>query len=122
MRRSAKQTAVLLVVILTRSGQTRARVSAKTLRILSGRTDLRVAFIQQVTSEIADFGWIMGELDNGGYGVINAKTLEAAKSVTVKKLLNFDERKAIKAGTVSWEVFEAEASPAEDDSSPDEDD
>jgi hypothetical protein len=121
MHRTAKQTACLLAVILKRSEQNRARVSAKTLRILSKRKHLRSAFVVEVISELADgYDWILFELSTGGYGAVQAKTLEAAKVVTVKRLLTDQERRDLRRGVADFEGFEQEAAP--DDEPSDEDD
>lgn len=110
--RTPYEAALLLAVLLGRSGQTRARVSAKTLKLLAKRANLRTAFVIEMMAALAnDFGWLMTDLASGGYGVIQAKTLEAAKPVTVKKLMTEDERKALRRGQIDLAAFEQEVSP-----------
>jgi hypothetical protein len=117
--RTPEQTAILLAVVLVRSGQTRARVSAKTIRILGRRRHLRQAFVVLVTEELAEFGWSLFEILSGGYGAIQTKTLEAAKAVTVKRWITDDEKKALRQGKADWGALEKEANP--DQEQPDDD-
>jgi hypothetical protein len=118
--RTARETAILLAVILNRSGHTRARISGKTIKLLALRQNLRSAFVVEVVAEIAEFGWILFELGSGGFGAVQAKTLEAAKSVTAKRLLTDDERKASRRDNIDWVAFELEARPPQEDSTDDE--
>ena len=118
MKRNAKQTACLLAVILKRSEQTRARLSAKTIKLLAVRQNLRSAFVVELIAALADYDWIMFELASGGYGVVQAKALEAAKSVTARRWLTDDERRAIRRGTEDSTAFENEVVP--ENSEPDE--
>ncbi|MCZ4289712.1 hypothetical protein [Hoeflea alexandrii] len=115
MNRTSTQTACLLAVILQRSGNTRARVSAKTIRILSKRTQLRSAFIVELIAVLADrYDWILFELAVGGYGAVKASTLEAARPVTAKRLLTDDERQALRRKNASFDQFEEEVAPEHD--------
>lgn len=113
--RTAYEAAVLLAVILNRSGQSRARISAKTIKKLAVRTNLRTAFVIDLTAELAEFGWVLCELSSGGYGVIQAKALEAARSMTTK-LLTADERD----GDLDWEMLVEEARPPVEEQDDDE--
>jgi hypothetical protein len=117
--RTVYQTAVLLAVILNRSEQNRARVSSKTIRVLAGRQNLRSAFVVELTAALAEFGWILFELASGGFGAVQAKALEAAKSATAKRLLTEEERRGLKKEGWDWAPFEREARPQQEDT-PDE--
>lgn len=87
--RTPKVTALLIAVMLRRSGERRARMSEKTLRLVSGRKKLRVVFVSSLMEVLqGDFGICMTELDVGGYGLIYVKSLEAAKTITAKKFLD----------------------------------
>lgn len=115
MRRTVEQTALLIAVILNRSGQNRARLSTKTVKSISGRSSLRSAFTVQVIAALADrYEWIMFELAIGGFGAVQAKALEAAKTVTAKRWLAEEERKSLRRGTLDWEQFEEEVAPEQD--------
>jgi hypothetical protein len=115
MLRSAKDTAAILTVLLNRSGQSRARVSATTIKTIATRRNLRSAFVQDLIMEMVEYAWILFELDSGGYGAVQAKALEAAKTVTGKRYLTDEERKAITTGTVDINEFYEEAAPSEED-------
>ena len=118
--RSVYHTAVLLSVILNRSELSRARVSGKTIKLLAVRQNLRSAFVVQLTATLAEFGWILFELPGGGFGAVQAQAIEAAKTVTAKRLLNDDERRALKHGNFDWTEFEREARPQQEDTPDDE--
>lgn len=118
--RTARETAILLAVILKRSERSRARVSVKTIKLLAIRQNLRSAFVVEVVAELAEFGWILFEIASGGFGAIQAKTLEAAKSVTAKRLLTDDERRALRHDNIDWTVFEVELKPQQEDTIDDE--
>jgi hypothetical protein len=121
MYRTAEDTACLLAVLLNRSGQTRARVSAKTIKKLGNRLHLRSSFVVQLADALSSqYDWIIFELMSGGYGAVQAKALEAAKAVTGMRLLTPAERKAITRGSVDIEAFRKEA--ATDLETPDDED
>ena len=115
MYRTATDTATVLAVMLKRSKQTRARISVVAVRVVSNRKVIRAAFIASLSQAMEDFGWIFFELDSGGFGAIQTKTLEAAKPVTPMRWLNDAERKALKLGTFDVAEFAQEASPEEDE-------
>lgn len=87
--KTPEKTALLIAVMLRRSGEKRARMSEKTLRLVSGRKKLRTAFVYSVMEVLQrDIGICMTELDLGGYGLMYVKSLEAAKTITAKKFLD----------------------------------
>ena len=108
--RDPLHTAILLAVILNRSGQPRARVSAKTIKYLGERRHLRRAFVAEVIDSLAEYSWTLTEIDTGGYAALRTKTLQAAKPVTAKRWLTEDERRALRRGKAStYADFECEA-------------
>jgi len=115
--RTARDTAVILAAMLRRSGQTRARISASAVKLISQRNLLRAAFILALAEELEDLAWIFFELRGGGFGAIQTKTLEAAKPVTPMRWLNEAERKALKLGTLDVAALAKEAAPEEDEQS-----
>ena len=115
MNRTARDTAVILAVMLKRSGQTRARVSAAAVKVLSKRHLLRAGFIIGLAEEMEDLAWIFFELRGGGFGAIQTKALEAAKPVTPMRWLNDAERKALRLGTLDVGELATEVSPEEDE-------
>lgn len=109
MRLTATQAALLLAIMVTRSEQTRARVSAKTLKVISHRERLHSSFVQDVRDDLeVNYRLIMFEIDSGGYGIVAAKAVEAAKPLTAKKWISEVERSSIRNGIVDWERLEAE--------------
>ena len=87
--RTPEQSALLIAVLLHRSGERRARLSVKTLKLISRRVHLRGAFVSSVVEILLrDMGICMTELGSGGYGLMYAKALEAARGITAKKHLD----------------------------------
>ncbi len=82
------KTALLLAVLLKRSGKTRARASEKTIKLLSGRVRLRGAFIVEVIARLEDFGVMAVEADRGGFSLISIPALEGAPPITAKAFLS----------------------------------
>lgn len=97
MKRSTEQTAVLVATLLKRSGQRRARISDKTIRVLSKRRTLRDAFKERLSAELDDIGIHLVQLQRGGFGVIPINALDGAPTITAKKYLS-DELKRLKKG------------------------
>jgi hypothetical protein len=120
MKRTARDTALLLAVILKRSDQTRARISAKTLKVLGRRQNLRSAFVVDIIAALADHDWVLFELASGGYGAMQAKALEAAKAVTAAKFLDADERAALRENDELIPSLEEELESDQDDANDDE--
>lgn len=112
--RTPDQTALFIAVMLRRSGERRARMSEKTLRLVAQRKKLRSAFVYSVMEVLQrDIGICMTELDSGGYGLIYVKSLEAAKAITAKKFLDGVHRQTLtqKQEDALWD----EALPEETD-------
>jgi len=97
MKRTAEQTAVLVALILKRSGQKRARVSENTIRVLSKRRTLRDAFKERLRSELDDIGIHLVQLERGGFGIIPINALDGAPTITAKKYLADDLKKLSKS-------------------------
>ncbi|WP_404991844.1 hypothetical protein [Cupriavidus pauculus] len=79
--------ALRLAVLLKRSDKTRARVSEKTLRILSGRSTLRDSFVIGVRNALEDLSVVSVRLDRGGFALIATSALEGAPPALVKNLM-----------------------------------
>jgi len=84
---SVETVALRLAVLLKRTEKTRARVSEKTLRILSGRTTLRDSFVVSIRNALEDFGVVSVRLDRGGFALIATSALEGAPPALVKNLM-----------------------------------
>ena len=87
LMRTAEETAVLLSYMLKLSGQTRGRVTEKTLKRVGGRSYMRDAFVAMVEAHLDDKGIVMTRLQRGGFGLIRASVLEGAPVVTAKEYL-----------------------------------
>lgn len=112
--RTRQETAILLAVLFRRSGLARVRVSETTIRLLSDRRLLKSSFIADVNDRLADYGIYLIELDTGGYALISAKSLEGAKTATVKRLMP-DELDDIRDGLpLDFKKLDKEASDDED--------
>jgi hypothetical protein len=97
MKRSTEQTAVLVALLLKRSGQKRARLSENTIRVLSRRRTLRDAFKERLRAELDDIGLHLVQLERGGFGIIPINALDGAVAITAKKYLSDDLRKLKKS-------------------------
>ncbi len=84
---SPETVALRLAVLLKRTEKTRARVSDRTLRILSGRTTLRDAFVISIRSTLEEYGVVAVRLDRGGFALIATSALEGAPPALVKNLM-----------------------------------
>jgi hypothetical protein len=119
--KTAQQTALVLYIILHRSAQNRARVSAKTIKKLGARKHLRRAFVEELTDALAEYSWQLSEIDSGGYAAIQTKALEGARPVTATTFLTDDERRALRHNKTDWPAFEKEASLEQERPDEDED-
>jgi hypothetical protein len=82
------ETATLLALLFKKAGLNRARISRKTIKLLAYRVNLRSAFVLSVSVELSsNYGLYLIELDSGGFGIVPARSLEAAKPVTAKRYL-----------------------------------
>ena len=97
MKRTTEQTAVLVALLLKRSGHKRARLSENTIRVLSKRRTLRDAFKERLRSELDDIGIHLVQLERGGFGIIPINALDGAPAITAKKYLADDLRKLKKS-------------------------
>lgn len=105
--RTTTESALLIALLFKRSGKTRARVSIKTVRKLSQRKYLRVAFIDNLIDELDDLGFIFIELSRGGFGLIPASSLDGAPAITVKKFLK-DDLKRLRKEEINFTDIEDE--------------
>ena len=95
MHRTAEQTAILLALLFKRANTKRARISEKTIRVLSKRRSLRAVFLQGLRAALDDFGLHMIELERGGFGLIPVSALDGAQAILAKNYIS-NELKALK--------------------------
>lgn len=108
MYRSIEQTAILLAVLLKRAESKRARVSEKTIRVLSKRKTLRVAFISELISALDDLGVHMVELHRGGFGLIPISALDGAPAILAKNYMGEDLKQVRQHGEKAFAKLKEE--------------
>ena len=106
MIRTAEETAILAALLLQKSGLKRGRVSEKTIRKLSKRSQLRRVFIGRLTEQLDDLGLILVELERGGFGIMASSVLEGTPAITAKKYLSEDLSR-LKEGRISFDEIRA---------------
>lgn len=113
--RSSQETAILLALLFKNSELNRARVSKLTFRKISGRKIVRSAFVVDVTEKLSsNYGLYLIELDSGGFGMVPAKSLEAAKPITAKRFLPGIINELRKKAPLDFVELEEELAEAED--------
>jgi hypothetical protein len=90
MHRTAEQTAILLALLFKRASLRRARISERTIRVLSKRRSLRAVFLQGLRGALDDFGIHMIELERGGFGLIPVSALDGAQAILAKSYISDD--------------------------------
>ena len=113
--KTSEETAVILSVMMTRANVTRARISDKTIKFVSGRKQLKASFRIALNDDISQFGFLIVELYSGGQAIIKISALEAAKSFTAKSVLTDEEIKGLKKGTLDINLFREELEENEGD-------
>ena len=103
--RTAEESAVILSIMLTRANVTRARISDKTIKLVSGRVQLKESFRIALNCDIEEYG----------FTIIKISALDAAKSFTARSLLTDEEIKGLKKGTLDLDLFREELSETEGD-------
>lgn len=107
--RTPEEVALILAIILFRSGQKRARISTKTIRFVSGRRYLRDAFMNLVIEALAQHDLGLVELETGGYGLFQTKGLTASRNLTAVRYLSEDELDVLRhGGEIDVEELEEE--------------
>lgn len=93
MQRTAEQTAILLALLFKRANVKRARISERTIRVVSKRRSLRVAFLDRLREELDDLGLHIIELGRGGFGLIPISALDGAASILAKNYITIELRR-----------------------------
>jgi hypothetical protein len=114
MMRTIEQTAILVAVLLKRAEAKRARVSDKTIRVLSKRKTLRVVFLSELVAALDDLGVHMVELERGGFGLIPISALDGAPSILAKNYLSEDLKQVRQGGEKAFAKLRAEVAEGED--------
>jgi hypothetical protein len=86
--RTPRESALLIALLFKRANKTRARISDKTVLILSKRKKyLRASFVELLTAELDDLGFVLVELNRGGFGLIPISALNGAPAITASKFI-----------------------------------
>lgn len=86
-RINAHETALLLALLFKRSNaKQRTRFSSKTVRTISGRKTLRVAFIIAITESLDDMGYALVEIESG-FSMMTLENLNAAAAIVATGFL-----------------------------------
>jgi hypothetical protein len=101
------ETALLIALLLKRSGQERARISTETLRNVSARRHIRGAFVHLLIEHLKYLGLILIEIDRGGYALIPSSALHAAPAISARKYL-LDDLDRLHQGNMDFDDIRAE--------------
>ena len=107
MKRTAEETAILVALLQKRARVKRARISEKTIRVLSKRRTLRTVFLDRLSKELDELGIHMVEIDRGGFGIIPIRALDGAPAILAKTFLS-DDLKKLKRSEQVFAKFRAE--------------
>lgn len=118
--RSPVDTVTLMRLMLLRAGQTRARLSRKTVTRLAGRKRLRAGYLAQLIDVGIEEGLLIVELDTGAFGIMSVSSLAGAKTIVAKNVLSAEERRAISKDTIDMETVAEELGDTEDEDEDDE--
>ena len=102
-------------LMLHRAGQTRARLSRKTVTRLAGRKRLRAGYLAQLIDVGLEEGLLIVELDIGAFGVMPVSSLVGAKTIVAKNVLSVEERRAVSRDTIDMDAVAEELGDTEDD-------
>jgi hypothetical protein len=78
---SVEETLSLIAKLVEKNGESRGRISNKSICKISRRPRLRAKFIHDLIVNANDYGLCMGELDAGGFGFIKTAALEGARII-----------------------------------------
>lgn len=102
--RKPEETALLVALLFKRANEKRARISTKTLRVLSGRKHIRGSFVEILTAHLDALGLIMIENERGSFSVFSAGLLDGAPSITVSKYLQ-DDLEKLETGEINFDFI-----------------
>lgn len=109
------ETAVILATMMYRAEMTRARVSDKTIRLVSGRKRVEGSFRVRLNEDMAELGFVIVPLESGGQAVVKISALEAAKTLTASKVLSELELKDLKRGTLDVDRLRSQLDEGNDE-------
>jgi hypothetical protein len=93
---------------MKRSRQKRARVSAKTIKLLARRTKLRTAFLELLIDAVLLRDYVLVELESGGFGIFEASSIQAAPAITTRRFFTEERRAALRNDEIDYDELETE--------------
>ena len=108
-------TALRIAYMLSQAGLKKARLSGKTLKLLSDRDRTRVAFVNSVKLCLEDLGYGMIELARGGFAVFESSFLEGVPAITARKYLPRSERETLTDDDLYAEIAVLDLSESDDE-------
>lgn len=94
--RSAEETAVILAVMFNRVQSTRARISEKTIRIMSGRRRIGVYFQHMLIEALSEFDYGLVHAPGGGYVIFKISSLTSTSKILRPALFSSAELEGLK--------------------------
>jgi hypothetical protein len=107
MRRTPRETALLVALLLKRSEKTRGRISTATIRRLSKRKHIRQPFIELFDKYLGDLGVALIDIERGGFAIVASSALNGAPPLTARRYLLNDLRR-IRQGEIDFDRIQAE--------------
>lgn len=118
-RKDPWQVAALIAHMMQKSGQTRARISDKGMRVLSGRSRLEASVREQIRLDALEYGYLIHRLDGrgstSGNVVLALSALASAKPIKRTDVFSDDDWLSIKDGTYDFDSLHDELSDDDDD-------
>jgi len=118
-RKDPWQVAALIARMMQKSGQTRARISDKGLRVLSGRSRLEASVREQIRLDALEHGYLIHRLDGrggtSGNVVLALSALASAKPIKRSDAFTDSEWQAIRTGTFDFDSLDDELSSEDED-------
>ena len=119
--RSTVDTVTLMRLVMHRAGQTRGRISRKTVSRLAGRQRLRASYLAQLIDVGLEEGLLIVELNTGAFGIMPVSSLAGAKTIVAKNVLSEEERKAITKDTIDMDAVSEELGDIDEENDDEED-
>ena len=112
VRKDPWQVAAIIARMMQKSGQTRARISDKGMRMLAGRSRLEASVREQIRLDALEYGYLIHRLDGrggtSGNVVLALSALASAKPIKRTDAFTDSEWQDIKNGTFDYDSLHDE--------------
>ncbi|BBU70079.1 hypothetical protein [Fluviibacter phosphoraccumulans] len=119
VRKETWQVAALIAKMMQTSGQTRARISDKQMRLLAGRSRLESSVRERIREDALDYGYLIHRLDAGsstsGNVIVALSALAAAKTLKRTDTFTDEQWATIRNGTFDFDSLQDELLNDEED-------